>query len=190
MMKKSLGAKTTVYPTPVFVVGTYDKDGRPNVMTAAWCGICCSQPPCIGVSLRKATHTHGSIVERKAFTVNVPSEKYVKEVDYFGIATGKKVDKFSATGLTPVRGGIVDAPYIEEFPFILECTLIHTIELGLHTHFIGEILDIKADEALLGSDDSIDVEKVEPIVFAPEVRKYFGLGNYLGKAFSIGKKIS
>jgi flavin reductase (DIM6/NTAB) family NADH-FMN oxidoreductase RutF len=189
-MKRSLGPKTTVYPTPAFVIGTYDQEGKPNMMTAAWCGICCSQPPCIGVSLRKATQTHGSIVERKVFTVNIPSEKHVVEVDYFGIATGKKVDKLSAAGLTPIRGTLVDAPYIEEFPFILECKLIHTIELGLHTHFIGEILDIKADEVLLGDDGTIDVEKVQPIVFAPEVRKYFGLGVYLGKAFSVGKKIS
>ena len=189
-MKRSLGPKTTVYPTPAFVIGTYDREGKPNMMTAAWCGICCSQPPCIGVSLRKATQTHGSIVERKVFTVNIPSEKHVVEVDYFGIATGKKVDKLSAAGLTPIRGTLVDAPYIEEFPFILECKLIHTIELGLHTHFIGEILDIKADEVLLENDGTIDVEKVQPIVFAPEVRKYFGLGVYLGKAFSVGKKIS
>jgi flavin reductase (DIM6/NTAB) family NADH-FMN oxidoreductase RutF len=188
-MKKSLGPKTTVYPTPAFVIGTYDQEGKPNMATAAWSGICCSQPPCIGVSLRKATQSHRSIVETKVFTVNVPSEKYVKEVDYFGIARGKKVDKLSAAGLTAKRGTIVEAPYIEEFPFILECKLIHTIELGLHTHFIGEILDIKADEALLGSDGTIDVEKVQPIVFAPEVRKYFGLGPYLGKAFSIGKEI-
>ena len=189
-MKKSLGPKTTVYPTPAFVIGTYDQGGKPNAATAAWCGICCSRPPCIGVSLRKATQTHGSIVERKAFTVNIPSDKYVVEVDYLGIATGKKVDKFSAAGLTPIRSTLVDAPYIEEFPFILECKLIHTVELGLHTHFIGEIIDIKADEAVVGNDGTIDVEKVRPIVFAPEVRKYFGLGVYLGKAFSEGKKIS
>ena len=189
-MKKSIGARTTVYPAPAFVIGTYDKDGRPNAMTAAWCGVCCSQPPCIGVSLRKATYTYGNIVERKVFTVNVPSERYVKEVDYFGIATGKRIDKFSATGLTPVKAGLIDAPYIEEFPFVLECRLIQTVELGLHTHFIGEILDVRADEAMLGNDGTIDVEIVRPIVFAPEVRKYFGLGKYLGKAFSIGKKIN
>jgi flavin reductase (DIM6/NTAB) family NADH-FMN oxidoreductase RutF len=188
-VKKSLGPKTTVYPTPAFVVGTYDLDGKANMATAAWCGICCSQPPCIGVSLRKATQTHGSIVERKAFTVNVPSEKYVKEVDYFGIASGKRVDKVTASGLTVTRSALVEAPYIDEFPLILECKLIHTIELGLHTHFIGEILDIKADETLLGSDGTIDVERLRPIVFAPEVRKYFGLGSYLGKAFSKGKEI-
>ena len=76
-MKKSLGAKTLVYPTPVFVVGTYDANGKPNVMTASWGGICCSQPPCVAVSLRKATATYGNIVARKAFTISIPSETYV-----------------------------------------------------------------------------------------------------------------
>ena len=95
-MKKSLGAKTLIYPTPVWVVGTYDNEGKPNVMTAAWGGVCCSQPPCVGVSLRKATYSFGSIMERKAFTVNVPSDAHVREADYFGIASGRDSDKFSS----------------------------------------------------------------------------------------------
>jgi len=188
-MKVPVGTKTVVYPAPAFVVGTYDKNGKPNAATAAWCGVCCSQPPCIGVSLRKATYTYGNIVERKAFTINIPSEVYVKEVDYFGIASGRKVDKFAKTGMTPVKSDLVDAPYIAEFPFILECKLIHTIELGLHTQFIGEILDTKADESIIREDGNIDVEKVKPIVFTPGIRKYFGIGRYLGEAFSIGKKL-
>jgi flavin reductase (DIM6/NTAB) family NADH-FMN oxidoreductase RutF len=80
-MKKSLGAKIFVGATTVWVVGTYDKEGRPNLMTAAWGGVCCSNPPCVGVSLRKATYSYGSIVERKAFTVNIPSAKHVKETE-------------------------------------------------------------------------------------------------------------
>ena len=119
-MKKSLGAKTIVYPTPVFVVGTYDSEGKPNVMTAAWGGICCSKPPCVMISLREATYTYGNIVERKAFTISITPEKYIKEADYFGIATGKKDDKFSVSGLTPVGSDVVDAPYVQEFPFIVK----------------------------------------------------------------------
>ena len=188
-MKQSLGAKTVVYPAPVFVVGTYDKAGKANVMTVAWGNICCSEPPCVAISLRKATLTYDNVLERKAFTISIPSETYVREADYFGIATGKKIDKLSEAGLTPVKSNLVDAPYIEEFPFILECKLLHKIELGLHTQFIGEILDIKADESVIGKNKSIDIEKVRPIIYAPQIRKYFGLGKYLGKAFSIGKKI-
>ena len=125
------------------VVGTYDKQEKPNIMTAGWVGICCSKPPCIAVSLRKARYTYSNIVERRAFTVSVPSEKYIKETDYVGIASGKKVEKFSATKLTAVKSDLVDAPYVNEFPLVLECRLLHTIEIGLHTQFIGEILDVK-----------------------------------------------
>ena len=188
-MKKSIGAKTIIYPIPILVVGTYDKAGKPNVMTAAWGGVCCSSPPCVAVSLRKATYSYGNIIERKAFTINIPSETYVKEIDYFGIVSGKNKDKFSATGLTPVKSGLVDAPYVKEFPFALECRLLHTIEIGLHTQFIGEIMDIKADESMLDENGSLDIEKIKPILFAPESRTYYRVGQYLGKAFSIGKEI-
>ncbi|MEP9410550.1 MAG: flavin reductase family protein [Candidatus Brocadia sp.] len=188
-MKKSLGAKTIVYPTPVFIVGTYDKAGKPNVMNVAWGGLCCSSPPSIAISLRKATYTYGNIVDRKAFTVNIPSETHVKEADYFGIASGSNEDKFSTTGLTPVKSELVDAPYIGEFPLILECKLTHAVEIGLHTQFIGEILDVKADEFVLGENGVIDIEKIHPILYAPEIRAYYGIGVCLGKAFSIGKQI-
>lgn len=188
-MKKSLGAKTLAFPTPVWVVGTYDKDGKPNVMTAAWAGICCSKPPCVAVSLRKATYTYGNLVLRQAFTINIPSEAQVKEADYFGMASGKEVDKFAAAKITPVKSDLVDAPYVQEFPLVLECQVLHTLEIGLHTQFIGEILDVKAEVAVLGDKGLPEVEKVKPILFGPEIRTYHGVGKYLGQAFSIGKKL-
>jgi flavin reductase (DIM6/NTAB) family NADH-FMN oxidoreductase RutF len=187
-MKTSLGANTLIYPTPTWIVGTYDKDGKPNVMTIAWGGICCSQPPCVAVSLRKATYSYGNIVERGAFTLSVPSVLHAKEADFFGIASGRKVDKFAVTGLTAVRGEFVDAPYVKEFPLVLECKLLHTIELGLHTQFIGEIIDVKADEEVLGPDGLPDMEKIRPFVFAPGPRTYFGIGAEIGKGFAIGKE--
>jgi flavin reductase (DIM6/NTAB) family NADH-FMN oxidoreductase RutF len=188
-MKKSIGAKTILFPAPVLVVGTYDKGGKANAMTVAWGGVCCSEPPCVAVSLRKATYTYGNILERKAFTVNLPSEKYVKETDYFGIVSGRKKDKFAATKLTPVKSDLVDAPYIEEFPCVLECRLFHTIEIGLHTQFIGEILDMKVDEAALGAHGIPEMEKVKPMAYGPEIRAYYAIGGYLGRSFSIGKEI-
>jgi flavin reductase (DIM6/NTAB) family NADH-FMN oxidoreductase RutF len=187
IMKKSLGAKTIIYPTPVLVIGTYDKDGKANVMTAAWAGICCSAPPCVGVSLRKATYTYGNIMERRAFTVNVPSEDHAKAADYFGIASGRDVDKLSRVGLTPVKSELVDAPYVKEFPLILECRLLNAVEIGLHTQFIGEIVDVKAEGDVLGDDGLPMIEKVRPIIFAPESWSYHGIGKNLGKAFTIGR---
>ena len=173
-MKKSFGAKTLVFPTPVWVVGTYDKEGRPNAMSAAWGGICCSQPPCLAVSLRKATYTYGNIVARKAFTINVPSETHARQADYFGMVSGKNVDKFAAAELTPIRSSIVDAPFIEEFPLVVECRLLHSIEIGLHTQFVGEILDVKAEDSVFDEKGYVDIEKVRPILFEPEINTYHG----------------
>lgn len=188
-MKKSIGAKTILYPTPVLVVCTYDGTGKPNAMTAAWGGICCSKPPCVAVSLRKATYTYHNIEERKAFTINIPSEKYINETDYFGIATGKDENKFLASNLTPVKSTIIDAPYIEEFPLVLECKTIHQIEIGLHTQFIGEILDIKADTTVIDENDKVGIERVKPFLYAPENCEYYSIGRPLGEAFSVGKDI-
>jgi flavin reductase (DIM6/NTAB) family NADH-FMN oxidoreductase RutF len=187
-MKKSLGAKTLAQPTPVWVVGSYDSQGKPNMMTIAWGGICCSQPPCITISLRKATYTYGCIKERNAYTINIPSVKLVKEVDYVGITSGKNIDKFAMTKLTPVRSELVDAPYIKEFPLVIECRVMHTLEIGLHTQFIGEILDVKAEESALGEHGVVDILKVKPLVFDAGQGGYYGIGEHIGKAFSIGKR--
>jgi flavin reductase (DIM6/NTAB) family NADH-FMN oxidoreductase RutF len=188
-MKKSLGAKSIAYPTPVFIVGTYDKEGNPNAMTVAWGGICCSKPPCMTISVREATYTYGSLVENQAFTISIPTETYVKEADHFGVVSGKNENKFANTGLTPVKSEIVNAPYVSEFPFVLECKVIQTHKIGLHTQFIGEILDIKADEEVIGEKGLAHIEKVKPILWAPDSRGYYGIGEYLGKAFSIGREL-
>src|ERR1039458_6620324 len=155
-MKQSLGAKPLVYPTPVFVVGTYDQEGKPNIMTASWGGICCSKPPCVAVSLRKATYSFASVVERKAFTISIPSEDQAQKADHCGLVSGLTTDKFAETGLTPVRSNLVDAPYVEECSLVVECKLVHTFELGLHTQFIGEVLDVKADKEVLKADGLVD----------------------------------
>lgn len=186
-MKKSLGAATLAEPTPVWCVGSYDNDGKANVMTAAWGGICCSKPPCVTVSLQKIRYSFAALMDRQAYTISIPSSRYVKEVDYFGIASGKNTDKFAKTGLTPVKSDLVDAPYVKEFPLILECKVIHVYEIGLHTQFIGEIIDVKADEEILNEKGKIDTLKIQPIVFGPDSSSYYGIVDNLGKAFKIGK---
>jgi flavin reductase (DIM6/NTAB) family NADH-FMN oxidoreductase RutF len=188
-MKKSFGARTLVYPTPVFVVGTYDQQGKPNVMTASWGGICCSRPPCVAVSLRPATCTHGNIVARRAFTISIPSEAHVRAADHFGLVSGREEDKFAAAGLTPVRSDLVDAPYVQEFPMVIECRLAHTFELGLHTQFVGEVLDVKVEEAVMAGDGTADITKVRPLVFTPDSQCYYGIGAFVARAFSIGEKL-
>ncbi len=188
-MKKSLGAKTLVFPTPVLVVCTYDNAGKANAMTAAWGGICCSSPPCVSISLREATYTYGNLMLKKAFTINIPTERYVKEADYFGIATGRTEDKFKTTGLTPVRSDIVDAPYIKEFPVNLECKIVEVLNLGLHTLFVGEVLDAKVDNTLQEKAEQPIMEQIRPLVFGPGSANYYGIGEKLDKVFSVGKEL-
>ena len=120
---------------------------------------------------------------------NIQKDK-IESVDHFGITSGRNEDKFLKSGLTPVKSDLVDAPYVREFPFILECRLIHTYEIGLHTQFIGEILDIKADEDVLDDKGFLSVEKIKPISYTPEYGYWFGLGKELGKAHSIGKRVN
>ncbi len=196
-MKKSLGRRTLGFPTPVFMVGSYDKEGKANIMNAAAAGMCCFVPPCIYVSLREATCTYHNIIKRKAFTVSIPPEKYVAEADYFGLASGKNTDKFEISGLTPVKSDLVDAPYVTEFPVVLECKLKETVNLGSHTMFIGEVKDLKADEEVLTDITSksgkklsrIDPEKFLPIIFDMSTRNYYKLGQKIGKGFSDGSKL-
>lgn len=156
-------------------------------MTIAWGGICCSEPPCVSISLRKATYTYGNIIERKAFTLSVPSQKQAACADYFGMASGRTENKFEKAGITPVKATLVDAPYPEEFTMALECELMKHHELGLHTLFVGKILDVKVDEAVLNDKGEPDINKVDPFVFTPFSGGYYSIGSFVGKGFSIGR---
>ncbi len=184
-MKKSLGIGIYAVPSPVWVVGTYDADGKPNLMTAAWGGICNSRPPCIYVSLRAATYSHGNIMRRRAYTVSIPSEKHIREADWIGVASGRDYDKFVEAKLTAARSTLVDAPYVEEFPIVIECRVKEVFELGLHTQFVGEIMDVKANEDTLSADGRIDIEKVKPIIFSAGSGKYYAVGKKLRDAFTV-----
>ncbi len=187
-MKKSLGPKTFVYPAPVLLVGSYDEYGRANLMAAAWGGICCSKPPCVNIALRKATYTYTNLVVRRAFTLSLPASDQMAVADYAGIYSGKDEDKFAALGLTARKSERVDAPYAEEFRLVLECELRHQLEIGLHTLFVGEVIDALAEDAVLGPDDKPDLERLQPLVYAPVLRSYHGWGPRLGKAFSVGRR--
>lgn len=189
-MKTSVGPKTIIHPNPVLIIGSYNADNTPNIMSAAWGGICCSEPPCIAVSLRQATQTLHNIVARKAFTVGIPSITHVREADFVGLVSGKDINKFTAANLTAVPSNLVDAPYVDEFPYSLECKLIKTIEIGLHTQFIGEIVDIKADPAILNAKGVPDIEKVRPFIYGSfGNRAYYAIGEQIAQAFTIGREL-
>jgi flavin reductase (DIM6/NTAB) family NADH-FMN oxidoreductase RutF len=188
-MKKSLGANTFAMPAPVWVVGTYGENGEPNIMTAAWGSICCSVPPCVAVSLQKPRASYANILKNKAFTISIPSTTHLIETDYVGVISGKNADKFSVANLTPVKSDIVNAPYVEEFPLVLECKLLQVVEIGIHTQFIGEIIDAKAEESVLGEKGLPTLEKVNPFLFSPPERRYYAIGEPLEQSHSVGLKL-
>ena len=190
IMKLSLPAKTILLPSPVLIIGTYGSDGRPNIMTAAWGGIASSKPPCISVSLREATLTYHNIKQTEAFTVNIPSEKYLKEADFVGMVSGRECDKFKETGLTLEKSKLVNAPIVKEFPYALECKLVRQIDLGRHTMFIGEIVGMVADSEVLNPNQLPDIEKVRPMLFGSfGSMAYYNIGDTLGDAFSVGNEL-
>lgn len=177
--KRSLGVKAELHPKPAAVIGSYDKAGKPNMMTAAWIGICNSNPLSIAVSMRPATYSHGNVTESKSFTVNIPSSELVKYVDYAGRLSGKDVDKFKETGLTPIRGEFVNAPYIKEFPIVIECEVTEFYDLGSHRQFIGKVIDVKADEAILNAQGNIDMNLLNPLIYEGE--NYYETGRLVAK---------
>ena len=187
-MKKNIGPELGLCLTPVALVGTYDEKDKPNLITLAWVGVCCSEPPCVQVSIRKSRHSHAAIAARKVFSVNVPSAKYVVETDYAGIASGKNADKFDVTKLTPIHCEMIDAPMIMEFPISMECRLTHTLELGSHDMFVGEIVACWVDDTALNENGKPAPKEVDPIAFTIGAG-YFGLGGFIAPAHETGKKL-
>jgi len=184
----SIGPKTLLFPTPVLLVGTYDKEGKANLMTAAWGGVCCSKPVCVTVSLRQATYTYGNLMHSRAYTLTIPSRDQVLIADCCGLTSGRDRDKFADLGLKEVRSDLVNAPYPDGFPIVLECALIQTVELGMHTMFVGEVKDVKVRPDCLGEDAKPDPAKVQPLAYMPEDRRYWSIGEPVAAAFSIGLK--
>jgi flavin reductase (DIM6/NTAB) family NADH-FMN oxidoreductase RutF len=187
--KKSFGTGTVVPPVPVWVIGSYDAEGKPNMMTASWVGICCSDPASVTVSLRESRYSYINILARRAFTVNIPSKEYVAETAFFGTVSGRDVDKLAVTGLTAVKGEHVNAPYIAEFPLIVECRVLNMVPTGSHTMFIGEIVDIKVDESVLDANVIPDPMKFGAFLFCPGSNSFYGTGEFLGNVGELQRKI-
>ncbi len=120
----------------------------------------------------------------KAYTVNIPSIAFAKETAFFGSVSGRDVDKIAATGLTPVGSELVNAPYLAEFPLVVECRLVETVEIGSHTMLIGEIVDVKADEGILDGDDTPVPAKLQSFLFFPGSGNFYSAGGSIG---SIGE---
>lgn len=188
-MFQSLGACTFAIPAPVFLVGSYDAEGKANIMTAAWGGICASQPPCLAVSIARARWSHAAIQARNAFTVSIPSRALVAQADFAGIYSGRSEDKFAALNLTPKTAEHVDAPYVAECPVVIELRLAHTFELGSHTQFVGEIMDVKVHKDCLDAQNIPLPDRIDPLLYVPLTRQYWSMGELVARAFSVGRSV-
>ncbi|MDD1729691.1 MAG: flavin reductase family protein [Methanospirillum sp.] len=183
-MKRSIGIKPALIPTPVLLVGTYDADGNPNAMTVAWAGVCSSNPVSIAFSVQKSRHSYQALIQNRECTLNIPSEAIVRQADFFGVRSGSDLNKFEATGLTPVKAGLVNAPVIAECPLVLECRISQVIEIGVHTQFIAEVVDVQVDESLIAQNGDVDIGKVAPFLYNPLSRAYHKVGEHLMDAFT------
>ena len=185
-MRKNFGVKTWLYPMPVLIVAAYDEAGVPNAMNAAWGGI--HTDDMVGICLSEGHKTTKNILERKAFTVSIGTAGQLAACDYVGIASGNKVaDKFARAGFTAHKSEFVDAPLIEELPMALECELVsYDMESN---HMVGRIVNVSADESVLGEDGMVDVDLLQPLVYDPCRLDYRVVGGKVGKAFSDGKKL-
>ncbi|MCK4349847.1 MAG: flavin reductase family protein [Candidatus Krumholzibacteria bacterium] len=187
--KKSFGTGTIIPLAPVWVIGSYDVDGKPNMMTASWGGICCSDPASVTVSIRESRYSYINIMTSRAFTVNIPSKEFAAETAFFGTVSGRDVDKLAATGLTAVKGDHVNAPYLAEFPLVVECKVSTMVPVGSHTMFIGEIVDIKADESILDENGMPDPLKLKTFLFCPGSNGFYATSELIGRVGELQRKI-
>jgi len=187
--KKAVGPGTILYPMPVLIIGS-EVDGKPNFMTASWAGIACSTPPMISVSFQPKRHTYKGVRANRTFSVNIPSVAQMKEADYCGIVSGNDgADKAADCGFEIFHGTLEGAPMIGQCPVSLECSVVITLQLGSHDLVVAEIKEVHVSEDCLTSDGKIDPVKVNPIAFSVPDRNYRGVGDVVGKAFSVGKEL-
>lgn len=184
-MRKNFGVKPAVYPMPVFIIGTYNEDGSPNAMNAAWGGI--SEENQISICLDPEHKTAENILSRKAFTVSMATVDQVVACDYVGIVSGNDVkDKMEKSGLHEEKSEFVDAPLFKELPMAVECKMI---SFDTKTCcLIGEIINVCADDSIL-TDGKIDPVKLRPITYDTINKDYYALGEKVGNAFKDGKKL-
>ena len=185
-MRKNFGSKAWCYPMPVFIVGTYDENGKPNAMNAAWGGI--DYDDQINLCLSAEHKSTINLQKSKAFTVSMGTVEQLVACDYVGITSGKKVEaKFEKAGWHATKSEFVNAPVIDELPMTIECELVsYDPEM---CHLVGRIVNVSADESILDEKGKIDPNKLRPITYDPVNHKYIALGEAVGNAFSDGKKI-
>jgi flavin reductase (DIM6/NTAB) family NADH-FMN oxidoreductase RutF len=175
-IKKKLS--TALFPCPVVLVTCGDFTDSPNIITLAWVGVICSNPPILGVGIRPERYSYDLIEKFGEFVVNIPTKDSVRTVDFCGVVSGRNRDKFAETGLTSVKADQVRAPLIEECPVNIECKVRQVIPVGSHHLFLGEVVQLHVQQEILDAQDIIDFEKIAPFVY--NRGEYWSLGQKIG----------
>ena len=187
MAKQKWKAGNMVYPLPAVLVSCGDKEGNVNLMTAAWTGTVCSEPPMVYVSIRKERYSHHMIKETGEYVINLTTEKLAEATDFCGVRSGRDRDKFKEMKLTPVKGELQYAPMVAESPVSIECKVTEVMELGSHDMFIAEVTAVYVDEQYMDAKGTFHLEKAEPLVYSHG--QYYGVGKHLGGfGYAVRKK--
>ena len=178
MAKTQFKPGNMLYPLPVVMVSVADKNGNKNIITVAWAGTICSDPPMVSISVRKERHSHAMICETGEFVINLTTEQLCFATDYCGVKSGRDVDKFKEMNLTPIPATHIKAPMIAESPVCMECRVTQVLPLGSHDMFLAEVLAVHADEKYMDEQRKFHLEKAEPIVYSHGA--YLACGEQLG----------
>ncbi len=178
LMKVKKRPWAALFPCPVVLVTCIDSNGKPNIITLAWVGVACSDPPMISLGIRPQRHSFKLINDSKEFVVNIPTKEILKESDFCGVVSGSDTDKFASTKLTAEPAEKVKPPLIQECPVNIECVLKKKIPLGVHHLFIGEIVSVHVDQDILNENGRIDFTKISPFVY--NQGEYWSLDKKIG----------
>lgn len=178
MSKQSWKPGNMLYPLPVVMVSAEDKEGRDDIITVAWAGTVCTNPPMVSISIRPERYSYHMIRETGEFVINLTTEELAFATDYCGVKSGRDVDKFKETGLTREKAEKVKAPMIAEAPVSIECKVKEIRELGSHHMFIAQVAAVHADEKYMDEKNRFDLNRARPIVYSHG--EYLGTGKKLG----------
>ncbi len=167
---------TYLYPVPPCLI-TCGPPDKPNIITLAWVGTLCSEPPIIGISIRPSRYSHGLVKASGEFAVNVPTAEMVRVVDWCGTVSGHSQDKFAAMGLTAVPTQVIRTAVIKECPLNIECQVVQTTHLGSHDLFLGKVVAVQVDDAVLDMRGEIDLARANPLAY--DGHGYWSLGQFV-----------
>ena len=188
--KLNLKPRAMMYPSPAVIASAYDEEGKADSCTLAFASMCSHQPPAVMIAINSTAKrkTLKSILERKEFVLGFPTIDQVAETDYIGMASGYDVDKIEKVGFTTKKAEKVNAPIINEMKVSVECKVMNIVEVGSHTQITGEILNIQADDDVIGEKGKIDLKLLNPIVYDDVLYDYYQVGDKIADAFNVGVK--